>query len=347
MSDLTLAANNGAIGGGEVMLLLMANLARELGLDVAVVAPDDSAVHQRADALGFPTTGIRGRDRREYIPNLRRWDNRERSGLLWCHGLVPSLATAGHPRRVVQLHQRPRTLVAGAAGLVAAAGSAKAVVPSEFMRSRLPGTTSLPNWTAPLDIIARRREDDAPVVLGFIGRLSPDKGILVLADAVRRLNEQHPGEFRLLLAGEPLFVSEEQQRRVEEALAPLAAITDRRGWMDRGDFFAEVDLAVFPSVWGEPFGLVVAEAMAAGVPFVISDAGALPEVAGPGHPWIARAQDPQSLAETISGAVAANQTVIVANARRRWETHYSPDAGRKRLQVLFTELGVLPAEARP
>lgn len=285
MPDLTLAANNGAIGGGEVMLLLMAKLARELGLDVAVVAPDDSAVQRRADELGFPTTGIKGRNRSEYIPNLRRWDHRERGGLLWCHGLVPSLATTGHPRRVVQLHQRPRGL-AGVAGLVAAAGSTRAVVPSEFMRSRLPGTTALPNWTASLEVIARRRDEDALVTLGFIGRLSPDKGILVLAEAVRRLNERHPGKVRLLLAGEPLFVSEEDQRRIEAALTPLAPITDRRGWMQRCDFFAEVDLAVFPSVRAESFGLVVAEAMAAGVPFVVSDAGALSEVAGPGHPGL-------------------------------------------------------------
>ncbi|WOQ16430.1 glycosyltransferase family 4 protein [Raineyella sp. W15-4] len=345
MPDLTLAANNGAIGGGEVMLLLMAKLARELGLEVAIVAPDDSAVARRADELGFPTTGIRGRNRSEYIPNLRRWDRRERDGLLWCHGLVPALATTGHPHRVVQLHQRPRSWMAGAAGLVAAAGSTKAVVPSEFMRSRLPGTTALPNWTAPLDVIARPREEGAPVVLGFIGRLSPDKGILVLAEAVRQLDERHPGKVRLLLAGEPLFVNEEDQRRVEEALAPLAPITDRRGWMDRCAFFAAVDLAVFPSVWGEPFGLVVAEAMAAGVPFVISDAGALPEVAGPEHPWVAHTADPQSLAETIEGAVVADQTEIVACARRRWETHFSPDAARERLRILFTELGVLSVEA--
>ena len=44
-------------------------------------------------------------------------------------------------------------------------------------------------------------------------------------------------------------------------------------------FFAEVDLAVFPSRVAESFGLVAAEAMAAGTPYVVSDAGALPEVA--------------------------------------------------------------------
>ncbi|ONN64044.1 glycosyltransferase [Herbaspirillum sp. VT-16-41] len=45
---------------------------------------------------------------------------------------------------------------------------------------------------------------------------------------------------------------------------------DLLGWVRREEFFDQVDLAVFPSVWEEPFGLVAAEAMARGVPFVIS-----------------------------------------------------------------------------
>ncbi len=87
---------------------------------------------------------------------------------------------------------------------------------------------------------------------------------------------------------------------------------------------------VFPSVWAEPFGLVVAEAMAAGVPFVISDAGALPEVAGPDHPWVARAGDAADLARVIGDALAATPDEVRAvtdRARRRWEERVLP-AGR-------------------
>lgn len=341
MADLTLAANNGAIGGGEVMLLLMAKQARDLDLDTHIVAPDGSAVLRRAQALGFSTTGITGRDRKEYMPNLRRWDRAERTGLLWCHGLVPSLATAGHPRRIVQLHQRPRS-AAGIAGLIAAVGCARTVVPSDYMRSRLPGTMTLPNWTEPLVVEPRGGRDGEPPVIGFMGRLSPDKGILVLAHAVRLLEERHPDRVRLLLAGEPRFVAEEDRRRIEEALAPLAHLTDRRGWMARGEFFSSVDIAVFPSVQPESFGLVVAEAMAAEVPFVITDAGALPEVAGAEHPWVARASDPMSLAWMIEQVALTDTTAAVDRARRRWEQQYSPEAARERLRELLTELNVLP-----
>jgi glycosyltransferase involved in cell wall biosynthesis len=55
-----------------------------------------------------------------------------------------------------------------------------------------------------------------------------------------------------------------------------------------------VDLAVFPSVAPEAFGLVAAEAMSIGCPYVISDAGALPEVAGD-HPYVAAAGDAEAL----------------------------------------------------
>lgn len=341
MADLTLAANNGDIGGGEVMLLLMAQLARDLDLDVHVVGPDQSAVLRRAQELGFATTGIDGPNRQRYIRALRRWDRRKRTGLLWCHGLVPALATAGHRRRVVQLHQQPRGPLAGVAGLIAAAGATATVVPSEYLRSRLPGTTALPNWTEPVDVTPRRHHEGEPVVIGFLGRLSPDKGVVVLAEAVELLNQRHPGTIRLLLAGEPLFVTEEDKQRLEQELAPLASLTDRRGWMRREDFFAAVDLAIFPSIAPESFGLVVAEAMSARVPFVITDAGALPEVAGPGYPWVARAQDPVSLADTIERALHSDRADVVATARQRWEEHYSPKAARDRLRTLFTTLGVI------
>jgi glycosyltransferase involved in cell wall biosynthesis len=104
-----------------------------------------------------------------------------------------------------------------------------------------------------------------------------------------------------------------------------------------------VRVVVFPSVWAEPFGLVVAEAMAAGVPFVISDAGALPEVAGPDHPWIARSGDADDLARVIESVLAGTPEEVRAvtdRARRRWEEQYSPGAGRQRVQRLLEELGV-------
>lgn len=94
------------------------------------------------------------------------------------------------------------------------------------------------------------------------------------------LERRSPGRFRLLLAGESRFVEADDAARVEAAIVRLGGTVDRRGWLHRDDFFSAVDLAVFPSIAEESFGLVVTEAMSAGVPFVVSTAGALAEVAG-------------------------------------------------------------------
>ncbi|MEI2820719.1 MAG: glycosyltransferase [Marmoricola sp.] len=90
--------------------------------------------------------------------------------------------------------------------------------------------------------------------------------------------------------------------------------------------------------------MVVAEAMASGTPFVITSAGAMQEVAGPDHPWIAAPEDSAALASVISELLhrpkeAANHAAL---ARTRWEEMYSPQAGLSRLGDLLTQLGEHP-----
>ncbi len=342
MTRFTIAANNAQVGGGEVMLLAIAQALQDLGHDVHVVAPAaQEGVGREATRRGLATTAITGHGRRAYMANLRRWDTSEREGVLWCNGHVPALATAGHPLRVVHLHQAP-SRVHVLAGRLAGAGALATLVPSRSMAQGLLGAQIVPNWNAPVQAVPRPAPAPGdPVTLGFLGRPSPDKGVLVLAQALGLLDDAEPGRYRLLLAGEPRFVAPEEQERVEAALAPVAHLVERPGWMERSEFFSSVDLAVFPSVWAEPFGLMVSEAMSAQVPFVVSDAGALPEVAGPAHPWVVPAGDPVALAATVHAAVTAPETQrrdALEAARARWQERFSPAAGTARLRSLLTDI---------
>jgi glycosyltransferase involved in cell wall biosynthesis len=50
------------------------------------------------------------------------------------------------------------------------------------------------------------------------------------------------------------------------------------GYTKPEDFFRRIDVLVVPSLWHEPFGRVVIEAYAHGVPVIASNRGGLPEL---------------------------------------------------------------------
>ena len=332
---LHLAANQGQVGGGEVMLLRCATTARDLGLDVRVVAPShpDQTLRAAAD-LGLTTVAVPGRSRADYARLLRRWDAGRR-GVLWCHGLLPALATAGHPDRIVHLHQLPAGPVQRLSATLARRRALAVVVPSAFLAAQVSGSQVLTNWTDDTRTTDHRR--GATPVVGYLGRLSHDKGVDVLAEAVGAL-AAGGRPLRLLVAGDFRFVPDDQRRRVSAAL--LAVDADRREWMPRDAFFDAVDVAVVASTAPESFGLAAAEAMAAGVPVVVSDAGALTEVVGPAHPWVSRAGDAEDLARALAAALDADAAPVVAAARDRWQHLYSPAAGRAAVRALLEDLGL-------
>ncbi|WP_392544998.1 glycosyltransferase family 4 protein [Oryzobacter telluris] len=341
MTTVVLAANNGDVGGGEVMLLATARALVDLGVDVEVAGPRaDGGVLDQAAALGLPVHDFPG-DRRAYMSGLRRWSV-DRPDWLWCHGLVPALATSGRRRRIVHLHQAPAPAHRGPAR-VARLRAEAVVVPSQSMARAVPGAEVLWNWTHPVSLPLSTLRG-GPLRIGFIGRLSADKGVHVLAEAVGLLEERHPGRQRLVLAGDSRFVPDDQRDRVRTALAHVEPVTDALGWVERRDFFSAVDLAVFPSTWQEPFGLVLAEAMSSRTPVVVSDAGALPEVVGPDHPWVVAPGDPAALADAIDVVSTAHPSVVedvVDAAQRRWTESFSPDAGRARVAALAARLGLI------
>lgn len=344
MALIAVCANNGDIGGGEVMQLNLAEAARDLGHQVTVVGPDDpSELINLARRRGFATRALSGGGRKTYIPALRGWSRTSSYDVIWANGLVPSLATAGRPGRVVHLHRLPDSRAQQIAARIAVRRARAVLVPSAFMAEQIrtwhASVKVLPNWTIDLAPVTGP-SDQGPLRVGFLGRVTRDKGIHILADALAQLPEVGGREVRLVIGGERRFADPDPM--VEAALGRIADRTDHLGWVEREEFFSQVHLAAFPSVWPEPFGLVAAEAMGSAVPFVISDAGALPEVVGPGYPWIARADDAAALAEVIRQALtdSARRLHTVASSRQRWHDEYSPSAGRARLEELLLQIGV-------
>ncbi len=346
MARIELLANNAELAGGEVMLVRLARAAEELGHDVIVVGPTyDDGLGAAVAGAGLRFEPVSGGDRPAYLRRLARRPPRSDTDLLWCNGVVPALATrTRRQRRVVELHQVPE----GPAALAWRAGHRRGetvVVPSAFLASRVAGAVVLENWTDSVTTGAPSPHPPvagAPVRVGYLGRLSTDKGVDVLADALDRLEGRAPGRFRLVIGGDDRLVPASRSRPVEERLASCRVALERLGWVGRDAFFSSVDLVVVPSVWDEAFGLAAAEVLGRGLPLVVTDAGALPEVVGPDHPWVARRGDSGHLADVIERQAAEPERVArsVAAGRERWAGRFSPDAGRARLASFLRSLGL-------
>ena len=111
-----------------------------------------------------------------------------------------------------------------------------------------------------------RREDDDEFVLGFVGRLSVEKNVARLVTVQRELESRGFTNFRFLIVGHG---SEQEGLRAQMPRAEFTGVL-------RGDAlagaYANMDLFVFPS-HTDTFGNVVLEALASGVPAIVTPDG--------------------------------------------------------------------------
>ena len=141
-----------------------------------------------------------------------------------------------------------------------------------------------------------------------IGRLVWEKGHQDLLRAVARLRRQGRDDVRVLIVG----VGREE-RRLRGVIRDfgLEDVVELRGWVPYEELpavYARASCLVLASLptpfWEEQFGMVLAEAMAAHVPVVASDSGAIPEVVG-GSGTLFGAGDWVGLAEALAGGPLA------------------------------------------
>ena len=154
--------------------------------------------------------------------------------------------------------------------------------PSRFLRDRMfalgfRGIEVVPNGHVASGPAARTADADGRVRVGFIGAAIPSKGVHVLAEAFRRLDDAGT---TLAIHGpfHPYHGDEGYEGRVRRILGPHgAAIRGPFAHRQVAEVLGGLDVLVVPSLWEENAPLTVEEAFASGVPVVVSDHGGLAE----------------------------------------------------------------------
>lgn len=125
-----------------------------------------------------------------------------------------------------------------------------------------------PQWQKPLNI-------------GFIGRFSePRKGLDVLLQALPNIARVIP-DFKVLIAGPGEGI--EPMQSVNPSLRNKLIFLGRINDQEKAMFLKSLDLYVAPNTGGESFGIILTEAMAAGVPIVASDIPAFRQLLDDGN----------------------------------------------------------------
>jgi len=171
-------------------------------------------------------------------------------------------------------------------------------------------------YTLKNDIV--RREN----VVGYVGRLSEEKGVLNLVQAIPDvLNKRN--DVRFLIAGEGSLRDTVATYVDAHALGGKVSLT---GWISHDelpDCFARLKLLVVPS-YTEGLPAVIIEAMACGTPVLATPVGAVPDVLKDKETgFLLNDNSPASLCEGITTALAyPDLKQIVTNARALVESEF-------------------------
>lgn len=152
------------------------------------------------------------------------------------------------------------------------------------------------DWLAELP----ERSISSRVRLGYVGRLTPVKGVHVLLQALARLGAQQPIEVHIYgsLDQEPDYA---QALHRSAAELPYVQFHGRFGRDQLASVYGSLDVLVVPSLWYENNPLVIQEAFAAGVPVVASRLGGMAEFVTHGtNGLLFEPGSPTALAATLS-----------------------------------------------
>jgi len=185
---------------------------------------------------------------------------------------------------------------------------------SDYYADFMPGYLGIPREkisVVPLGINPngfemRDSNRSGPFTVGFLGRVAPEKGLHVLAEAYRIMRQS--GELpagRLEAAGYMAADCKPYLEAVQKQLkdAGLDHEFQYHGVIDRADkiaFLRSLDVMSLPATYDEPKGVSLLESMACGVPVVQPRRGAFTEIVEiTGGGLLTEPDDPQSLAEGI------------------------------------------------
>lgn len=141
-------------------------------------------------------------------------------------------------------------------------------------------------------------------IIVYSGRINKEKGVSELIDAMLLLKEFPT--IKVMILGSSFFndaINENEfiynLKNKSAEIKDKIAFTGFIPYNQVPNYLQIADIAVLPSMWEEPFGLTIVEAMAAGLPLITTRSGGIPEICE----GIATIVDRQDIVNNLSNAI--------------------------------------------
>ena len=158
---------------------------------------------------------------------------------------------------------------------------------------------------------------DRSLLIGYIGRLSEEKGLMNFTQTLPTILDEHP-EIRVLIGGDGQLKKAIAMALEEEG---VATNVDLPGWISHDDlprYLNQLRLLVLPS-YTEGLPNIMLEAMACGTPVLATPVGAIPDVIIDGKTgFIMENNSPECIAENVRRALDSPDLERIAEAGRRF-----------------------------
>ena len=154
--------------------------------------------------------------------------------------------------------------------------------------------------------------DENATVFVFVGAIVPEKGVMQLARAFASVEVAREDVHLVVIGSSSLWGTSQQthdphahyEAEIYKTLEPASTrghvhVMGKVSSQQVAEMLLASDVATVPSLWQEPFGLVILEAFAAGLPVIASHVGGIPEVAVYGFHRLIPAGDEDALAVAL------------------------------------------------
>jgi glycosyltransferase involved in cell wall biosynthesis len=162
-------------------------------------------------------------------------------------------------------------------------------------------------WLTGYGSTPRNKRTAEDFCLGYLARICPDKGLHLLVEAWEHLVREHDlPPLRLKVAGylspgDKPYLDQLEQRLGDGHLRDRYEYAGELNRQQKIAFLESLDVFCVPTVYRESKGLPALEALASGVPVVLPDHGAFPEIVGDtGGGLLFPPHDTQALAHALA-----------------------------------------------